>query len=53
MLDELRVLESLRQTQSRLSALPRVTFANDSAVLTTQGKQVLADLAEILQANRR
>ena len=49
--DQLRVRQSPQQTQTRLSSLPQVTFANNSATLTAQGRQVVATVAEILEAN--
>jgi outer membrane protein OmpA-like peptidoglycan-associated protein len=49
--DQLRVRQSPQQTQAKLSSLPRVTFANNSATLTAQGRQVVANVAEILTAN--
>jgi outer membrane protein OmpA-like peptidoglycan-associated protein len=42
---------STQEVQAQLAALPQITFANDSAELTAQGRTNVARAAEILRAN--
>jgi outer membrane protein OmpA-like peptidoglycan-associated protein len=39
------------QIQTRLTALPRITFENRSATLTPQGRAIVVQVADILKAN--